>query len=54
MIGHGLKTIGDNYSQEDLEQICIDVLATKIGYPKELLKQSDLIKATIHEIHGDA
>jgi nitric oxide reductase NorQ protein len=54
MIGHGLKTIGDNYSKEDLEQICIDVLATKIGDPKELLKQSDLIKATINETYGDA
>jgi gas vesicle protein GvpN len=54
MIGQGLKTIGGNYSGEDLEQICIDVLATKIGDPKELLKQSALIKATVKEIHGDA
>jgi len=54
MIGQGLKTIGGNYSGEDLEQICMDVLATKIGDPKELLKQSDFIKATINEIRGDA
>jgi gas vesicle protein GvpN len=54
MICQGLKTIGGNYSKKDLEQICIDVLATKIGDPKELLKKSDLIKAAIKETHGDA
>lgn len=53
MICQGLKVM-DGYSKEDLEQICIDVLATKIGDPKELLKNSDLIKAVIKEIHGDA
>ena len=54
MICQGLKTIGGNYSNKDLEQICIDVLVTKIGDPKELLKKSDLIKAAIKETHGDA
>lgn len=54
MICQGLRTISGNYSKEDLEQICIDVLATKIGDPKELLKKSDLIKAAIKETYGDA
>jgi gas vesicle protein GvpN len=54
MICQGLRTISGNYSKEDLEQICIDVLATKIGDPKELLKKRDLIKAAIKETRGDA
>ena len=54
MICQGLRTISGNYSKEDLEQICIDVLATKIGDPRELLEKGDLIKAAIKETHGDA
>ena len=53
MICQGLRSI-DGYSKEDLEQIYMDVLATKIGEPKELLKKSDLIKAVLNEAYGDA
>jgi len=53
MICQGLKAM-DGYSKEDLEQIYMDVLATKIGEPKELLKKSDLIKAVLNETYGDA
>jgi gas vesicle protein GvpN len=54
MICQGLRIIGGKYSEEDLEQVSIDVLATKIGDPKELLKKSDLIRAAIEETRGDA
>lgn len=53
MIAQGLKAM-DGYSKEDLEQIYMDVLATKIGDPKELLKESDLIKEILAETYGDA
>jgi len=53
MIAQGLKAM-DGYSKEDLEQIYMDVLATKIGDPKELLKKSDLIKEILAETCGDA
>jgi len=53
MICQGLKAM-DGYSKEDLEQIYVDVLATKMGEPKELLKKSDLIKAVLNETYGDA
>jgi len=53
MICQGLKAM-DGYSKEDLEQIYMDVLATKIGEPRELLKKSDLIKAVLNETYGDA
>jgi len=53
MIAQGLKAM-DGYSTEDLEQIYMDVLATKIGDPKELLKKSDLIKEILAETYGDA
>jgi len=53
MICQGLKAM-DGYSQEDLEQIYMDVLATKIDDPKELLKKSDLIKEILAETYGDA
>ncbi len=53
MICQGLRSM-DGYSKEDLEQIYMDVLATKIGEPKELLKKSDLIKAVLNEAYGDA
>jgi len=52
MISQGLKALGD-YAREDLEQIYLDVLATKTGSPKELLKKSDLIKETLIETYGD-
>jgi len=53
MICQGLKAM-DGYSKNDLEQIYLDVLATKIGSPKELLKKSDLIKEILTETYGDA
>jgi len=52
MICQGLIAM-DGYSKEDLEQIYMDVLATKIGEPKELLKKSDLIKTTLNETYGE-
>jgi len=53
MICQGLKAMND-YSKEGLEQIYVDVLATKIGSPKELWKKSDLIKTVLNETYGDA
>ncbi|MDI6905075.1 MAG: gas vesicle protein GvpN [Candidatus Bathyarchaeia archaeon] len=53
MICQGLRVM-DGYSKEDLEQIYMDVLATKIGEPKELFKKSDLVKAVLSETYGDA
>jgi hypothetical protein len=53
MICQGLRAM-DGYSKEDLEQIYMDVLATKIGDPKELLKKSDLIEGILAETYGDA
>jgi len=53
MISQGLKAM-DGYSKEDLEQIYMDVLATKIGGPKEFFKKSDLVKAVLSETYGDA
>jgi len=53
MICQGLKAM-DGYSKEDLEQMYMDVLATKIGEPKELLKKSDLIREILSETYGDA
>ena len=43
MISQGLKTLG-NYSEEDFEQVCLDVLATKIGNPKKALKKTKFMK----------
>jgi gas vesicle protein GvpN len=53
MICQGLKALGRNRSKEDIEQIYMDVLATKIGDQKELLKKSDLIQTVIKEAYGD-
>lgn len=53
MICQGLKAM-DDYSKKDLEQIYVDVLATKIGSPKEVFKKSDLIKEILAETYGDA
>ena len=54
MICQGLKALGRNRSKEDIEQIYMDVLATKIGDQKELLKKSDLIQTVIKEAYGDS
>ena len=53
MICQGLKAM-DGYSRNDLEQIYLDVLATKIGSPEEFFKKSDLIKQIITLAYGDA
>lgn len=53
MIGQGLKALGRDGSNEETAQIYMDVLATKLGDPKELLKKSDLIRAAIKETYGD-
>jgi len=53
MICQGLRAM-DGYSKEDLVQIYMDVLATKIGESKELLKKSDLIREILSETYGDA
>jgi len=53
MVCQGLKVM-DGYTKKDLEQIYMDVLATKIGSPKELLKNIDLIKGILNETYGDA
>jgi gas vesicle protein GvpN len=52
MISQGLKTLG-NYSSEDFEQICLDVLATKIGNPLETLNKTDLIKEILDEAYTE-
>jgi len=53
MVCQGLKVM-DGYCKGDLEQIYMDVLGTKIGSPKELLKKSDLIRETLNQTYGDA
>jgi len=53
MICQGLKAM-DGYSRNDLEQIYLDVLATKIGSPEEFFKKADLIKQIITVAYGDA
>jgi len=52
MISQGLKAI-DGYSKEGLENIYMDVLATKIGEPKEVLKQFGLIREGLSENYGE-
>ena len=52
MISQGLKALG-SYSNEDFEHICLDVLATKIGSPRETLNKTDLIKGILNEACGD-
>lgn len=53
MISQGLQVM-DNYSEVGLEQIYMDVLATKIGEQKELRKKTDLIQAVLDETYGVA
>jgi len=52
MICQGLKAM-DGYSKEALEQVYMDVLATKIGEPKEALTQCDLITEILSQNYGD-
>ncbi len=53
MICRGLKALGRDRSKGSIEQIYVDVLATKIGDQRELLKKSDLIQTVIDEAYGD-
>ncbi len=46
MICHGLRAI-PSYSKDIYEQICIDVLASKIGGPSEYQKQAELVRKLI-------
>jgi gas vesicle protein GvpN len=48
MISQGLKTVG-TYSNLDFEQICLDVLATKIGNPLEIINKTGFIKEILNE-----
>jgi gas vesicle protein GvpN len=48
MISQGLKALG-TYSKEDFEQICLDVLATKIGNPKETLNKTRFVKEILKD-----
>jgi len=52
MISHGLRAMG-SYSKEHLEQVYMDVLATKIGEPNEVLKNCDFIGGILSENYGD-
>ncbi len=52
MISKGLKAMG-KYSKEDFEQICLDVLATKIGNPTEIPKKIDFIKEMLSDAHSN-
>jgi nitric oxide reductase NorQ protein len=52
MISQGLK-IMNGFSKINLEQVYMDVLATKIGNPKEFGKKGGLIKAALNETYGD-
>jgi hypothetical protein len=54
MICKGLKALGRDRSKESIEQIYMDVLATKIGDQRELLKKGDLIQTVIKETYGDS
>jgi len=45
-ISQGLRALG-SYSNEDFEQLCLDVLATKIYNSTEVLNKTDLIKEII-------
>jgi len=52
MICQGLKAM-DGYSKEGLESIYMDVLATKIGEPKEIFKQFGLIREVLSKNYGE-
>jgi len=53
MISQGLNALG-NYSNEDFEHICLDVLATKIGSQRETLKKNEDIKRMLNKACEDA
>jgi len=46
MVSRGLKALG-GYSRKDVGQVYMDVLASKIGEPQELLKSRDFIREVI-------
>jgi gas vesicle protein GvpN len=51
MISKGLKAMG-NYTNEEFEQICLDVLATKIGNPMDALNKTDFIRNILNETNS--
>jgi hypothetical protein len=51
MISKGLKAMG-NYSREEFLQICIDVLASKIGNQIETLNKTDVIREILNDTHS--
>jgi gas vesicle protein GvpN len=53
MISRGLRAM-ESYTKEDVEQLYIDVLATKIGSPKENSQQFNLIKEVVRETYNAA
>jgi len=53
MICRGLNAI-QSRSREDFEQICIDVLATKMSEPKDVPNQINFIKQIVSQNHRDA
>jgi gas vesicle protein GvpN len=51
MISRGLKAL-ESSTKDDVEQLYIDVLATKIGSPKENSNQCNLIKEVVRETYN--
>ncbi len=49
MMGRGLKVLG-KYSQKSFEQICLDVLASKIGGSQNYVERCSLVKKVIDSI----
>lgn len=52
MIGHGLRAAGD-FSMEDLQQIYLDVMASKIGGQVEFSKKNAIIEEVLRGVYGD-
>ncbi len=48
MIGQGLRAL-NGYSEEDLEQLCVDIVAAKAKSPEDLSEKCSLIKRAIKE-----
>jgi gas vesicle protein GvpN len=52
MIGHGMRATGD-HTMEDIQQLYLDVMASKIGGKIELSKKSAIIEEVLRGIYGD-
>jgi nitric oxide reductase NorQ protein len=52
MISKGLKTLG-KYSPQEFEQICLDVLASKIGNPLESKDNTKFLKGLLSEFESN-